>query len=76
MSKAWDDEVRRRIDLVKSLQPATEPIRLRSGVNVIDPARFHAVLMSEADLGPRGARARLGAFQEDLEQYLKARGAL
>jgi hypothetical protein len=71
----WDREIEVLIRRFRETGPAEKPFELRSGCTVIDPAKFHEVLKAEIDLGPRGARARMGAVQGDLKDYMRIRGA-
>lgn len=74
MRPAWDAKVRAMVERLKKLAPAPGSFELGPGVTVIDAARFHQTLLSEAESGPKGARSRTGAFQQDLERYMAFRG--
>lgn len=69
----WDPETEALIRRFREIGPAEKPFELRSGCTVIDPEKFHQMLKEEIDLGPRGARARMGSVQSDLRDYLKGR---
>lgn len=71
----WDPETLELIRRFRGIGPAEKPFDLRSGCSVIDPVKFHQMLREELDLGPRGARARMGAVQSDLRDYMRIRGA-
>jgi len=57
------------IERFKATAPETAPFELRSGAEVIDPAKFHAAILSEIESGPAGARALTGALESDLRDY-------
>lgn len=59
----------------KTLGPASAPFELRSGCTVTDPELFHKALVETAEAGPKNARAKLGAIQGDLRDYLALRKA-
>jgi len=57
------------IERFQATAPETAPFELRSGAEVIDPAKFHAAILSEIELGPAGARAMMGGLEGDLRDY-------
>ena len=64
---AWDEQTSALIEWYDSADLPVAPFRLRSGVEVTDPQRFYTSLRNDIEQGVRGARARTGALQEDLE---------
>ena len=64
---SWDEQTSALIDWFGSADLPVEPFRLRSGVEIRDPVKFYASLRNDIEQGVRGARARTGALQEDLE---------
>ncbi len=64
---SWDEQTAQLIDWFHTAALPVEPFRLRSGVEVADPAKLYASLRSDIEHGVQGARARTGALQEDLE---------
>lgn len=74
MRVEWDASVKAMVARLRDLAPAKEGFALESGITVLDPVKYHARLLDEADTGPKGARSRMGSFQNELRLYLKARG--
>jgi hypothetical protein len=70
----WDASVRAMVARLRELPPAKEGFVLESGVTVLDPVKYHARLLDEAEAGKKSARSRMGSFQNELRQYLKVRG--
>ena len=64
---SWDEQTSALIDWFDSADLPVEPFRLRSGVEVTDPQKFYTSLRNDIEQGVKGARARTGALQEDLE---------
>lgn len=71
--KAWSPEILELVERVKSFGPAQAPFQLRQEATVSDPEKFHEAILSEALLGSDGPRAKLGAIQADLRDYLAFR---
>lgn len=74
--KVWLKKEQDLIDRLKKTQPLKEPFDLREGVHVPDPVRFHEALVREADYGPNSPRARMGAIQHDIVEYLAIQKAM
>lgn len=74
MRGEWDASVKAMVTRLRAIQPAKEGFSLRPGCTVIDPVKYHERLLQEAEEGPKGPRSRMGAFQAELELYLKIRG--
>ena len=75
-TKAW---LKKEIDLIerfKKLSPLSEPFDLWDGSHVFDPKKFHEQMAGDIAAGPRCPRAITGAFQADLEQYIKIQTVL
>jgi hypothetical protein len=64
---SWDEQTAGLIDWFLSASLPVKPFRLRSGVEVTEPVRFYISLKEDIEQGVKGARARTGALQEDLE---------
>ena len=71
--RKWDAETAALIARFAEIEPATSGFDLRSGVTVIDPVGFHERLKEDIAAGPAGPRARLGALQSDLKDYIAKR---
>ena len=74
--KSW---LKRELDLIerfKKLEPLPKPFELWDGVDVIDPKKFHEQMAGDIAAGPGCPRAITGAFQADLEQYIKIQTVL
>lgn len=74
MRVEWDASVKAMVERLRELPPAKEGFLLESGVTVLDPVKYHARMLDEAAAGSKSARSRMGSFQNELRQYLKARG--
>lgn len=74
MRGEWTAAVKAMVARLREIGPAKEGFELGPGRTIIDPAKYHAALVQDADAGPKGARSRLGAFQEELRLYLMKRG--
>lgn len=64
---SWDEQTSVLIDWFHSADLPVAPFRLRSGVEVTAPKKFYTSLRNDIEQGVKGARARTGALQEDLE---------
>ena len=64
---SWDEQTSQLIEWFDSADLPVEPFRLRSGVEIKAPEKFYTSLRNDIEQGVRGARARTGALQEDLE---------
>ena len=71
--RKWDAETAALIERFMKMEPPASGFELRSGVTVIDPVVFHGCLKGDIVAGPNGARARLGALQNDLRDYVAKR---
>jgi len=71
--RKWNTETAALIERFMKMEPAASGFELRSGVTVIDPVAFHVSLKGDIATGPNGARARLGALQNDLRDYVAKR---
>lgn len=74
MRVEWDASVKAMVARLRELPPAKEGFVLVPGVTVLDPLKYHQRMLDEAQSGPKTARSRMGSFQCELRQYLKARG--
>lgn len=70
----WDASVKAMVTRLNKIGPAKEGFDLGAGVTVLDPVKFHQKMLDEAKAGPKSAASRIGSFQSQLAQYLKARG--
>lgn len=73
MGIQWDGRVKAMIERLKKIEPASGPFVLGPEATVIDPVKFHAAILGDAEIGPKAPRSRTGAFQKDLERYLSIR---
>lgn len=74
MRGEWDAAVKAMVVRLREIGPAKEGFALGPGITVLDPAKYHERMMDEAQSGPKTARSKMGAFQQELRMYLKARG--
>jgi hypothetical protein len=70
----WTDAVKTMVARLRQIGPAKEGFELGPGRTVIDPVKYHAAMIQDADAGPKGARSNTGAFQHELRLYLTVRG--
>lgn len=74
--KGW---LKKELDLIerfKKLEPLAAPFDLWDGSHVFDPKKFHEQMAGDIAAGPNCPRAVTGAFQSDLEQYIKIQTVL
>lgn len=74
MRGEWTDAVKAMVVRLRAIGPAKEGFELGPGRTVIDPVKYHAAMIQDADGGPRGPRSITGAFQHELRLYLTVRG--
>lgn len=74
MRGEWTDAIKSMVTRLREIGPAKEGFELAPGRTVIDPKKYHAAMLQDADAGAKGARSNTGAFQQELRLYLKARG--
>jgi hypothetical protein len=68
---AWDFDTARRIEWFKTATLPVAPFQFKCGVKITDSAKWRAYLENDIREGSKGARARTGALQADLEQLEK-----
>ena len=76
MRGAWDAETKARVERLRRLEPAKEGFALDAVRTIIDPVKYHEIMLADAAAGPQGVRSITGAFQEELAIYLKRRETL
>lgn len=62
----WDEETKANVAWLKRVKPPKEPFMLAPWAEVVDPAKFFAMLRQDAEQGPGGTRSITGAFQDEL----------
>jgi hypothetical protein len=55
-----------------AIEPLKEPFRLCEWIFVNDPLKFHAAIVADVRMGPKGPRALTGALFSEIEMYLQA----
>jgi len=73
--RKWDAQTAALIARFGEIEPAASGFELRPGVTVIDPVLFHEGMRGDIAAGPGGPRARLGAIQNDLRDYMAKRSS-
>lgn len=74
MRGVWTDAVKAMVARMREIGPAKEGFELGPGRTVIDPVKYHAAMIGDANGGPDSPRSRTGAFQQELRLYLAVRG--
>jgi hypothetical protein len=68
----WDSETAALIEWLRTLDRSTlppGPIEISKAWTILDPVRYANALLADATEGPKGPRARYGAFPAELRAF-------
>ena len=68
VDEGWDPETAVLISWFLKTEPPAQPFELQQAVYIARPANYWAYLRADISAGPRRARGRTGALQDDLRR--------